>query len=168
MEEVISNFFCSSFHYPYGISRLYIGTKSLTVTVVVVPPGMFYDGTRYTNVIEIDPRNEYSYAVRYLNYPNLTLFGPMSDSDARYNVIIKTQIFYFWSYAIYKKLIEDGSCNLQLDWKEDNCKLLKVKTDHITILHTSMLWLLTFITQLVNNMISDFNCLTPWLINFAR
>ena len=49
--------------FPNGINKLYLTIKS-PLTLTIVAPGNFYDGSRYFNTMDIDKAYEYSYTVR--------------------------------------------------------------------------------------------------------
>ena len=54
---------CSAQRFPFGINKLFLSVTS-PLTLTIVAPGNFYDGSRYFNIMDIDKTFEYSYTVR--------------------------------------------------------------------------------------------------------
>ena len=73
----------------------------------------------------------------------------------------------YFSYDVYEKINTSKSpCNKSNDWSEDNCKLRKVFI--IFSIKLILIIYIAFLQQLVDAMVTKFNCVAPWLLKFAR
>ena len=78
-----------------------------------------------------------------------------------------SELYHYFSYDVYEKINTSKSpCNKSNDWSEDNCKLRKVFI--IFSIKLILIIYIAFLQQLVDAMVTKFNCVAPWLLKFTR